>query len=51
MSQNPRIADWSGRRVWIVGASSGIGQATAARLHARGAQVVVSARGKVALAA
>lgn len=49
MSLNPRIADWTGRRVWIIGASSGIGRATAALLHARGAQVVVSARGESAL--
>jgi NAD(P)-dependent dehydrogenase (short-subunit alcohol dehydrogenase family) len=41
---NPRISDWSGRVVWLVGASTGIGRATAALLHARGATVVVSAR-------
>lgn len=40
MSLNPRIHYWQGRRVWLVGASSGIGRATAALLHARGAQVV-----------
>jgi NAD(P)-dependent dehydrogenase (short-subunit alcohol dehydrogenase family) len=44
MSLNPRITDWNGRTVWIVGASSGIGQALASALHARGARVVVSAR-------
>ena len=49
MSLNPHMADWTGRRVWIVGASSGIGRATAALLHARGAQGVVSARGEAAL--
>ncbi|WP_088283522.1 SDR family oxidoreductase [Ideonella sp. A 288] len=49
MALNPRIADWSGRRIWLVGASSGIGRATASLLHARGAQVVVSARGQAAL--
>lgn len=47
---NPRITDWSGKRAWIVGASSGIGRATASLLHARGAQVIVSARGSAALA-
>lgn len=49
MSSNPRIAQWAGRRVWIIGASSGIGRATASLLHARGAQVTVSARGVEAL--
>lgn len=46
---NPRIRDWRGRVVWVVGASSGIGRATAALLHARGARVVVSARNAGAL--
>ena len=43
MSLNPRLAeaDWRGRSAWLVGASSGIGRATASRLHALGAQVVV----------
>lgn len=41
---NPRITDWRGRAVWIIGASSGIGLALAERLHALGAKVVVSAR-------
>jgi NAD(P)-dependent dehydrogenase (short-subunit alcohol dehydrogenase family) len=41
---NPKVADWRGLRVWLVGASSGIGEATASALHARGAQVLVSAR-------
>ena len=49
MSLNPRISQWAGRRAWVVGASSGIGRATASALHARGAQVVVSARGEDAL--
>lgn len=44
MPLNRRIDDWRGRVAWIVGASSGIGRATAALLHARGAVVVVSAR-------
>ena len=50
-SANPPLADWRGKRVWIVGASSGIGAATAAALHALGAQVVVSARQLPALQA
>ncbi len=49
MALNPRITDWKGRRAWLVGASSGIGRATASLLHARGAQVVVSARSAAAL--
>ncbi|MDO9314134.1 MAG: SDR family NAD(P)-dependent oxidoreductase [Burkholderiaceae bacterium] len=44
MPLNPRITDWTGRVVWLVGASSGIGLATARQLHERGATVVVSAR-------
>ena len=41
---NPRLRDWRGQGVWIVGASSGIGRATAEALAAQGARVVVSAR-------
>lgn len=48
---NPPIGDWRGLRVWLVGASSGIGAATASALHARGAQVLVSARSGGALQA
>ena len=50
MSLNPRITEWHGRTAWIVGASSGIGRATAHALHARGARVTVSARDGDALA-
>ena len=44
MALNPRLTDWSGRVVWLIGASTGIGRATAHALHARGAKVIVSAR-------
>jgi NAD(P)-dependent dehydrogenase (short-subunit alcohol dehydrogenase family) len=44
MPLNPPIRDWKGRVVWMVGASTGIGRATAERLHAAGATVVASAR-------
>jgi len=49
MALNPKLTDWHGRRVWVVGASSGIGRAVASALHARGARVWVSARGTEAL--
>ena len=49
MSLNPPLADWHGKSAWLVGASSGIGQATAHALHAQGAQVFVSARDGAAL--
>jgi len=45
------MTDWHGRTVWLVGASSGIGRATASALHARGARGVVSARSAAALTA
>ncbi|MDI9330644.1 MAG: SDR family NAD(P)-dependent oxidoreductase [Alphaproteobacteria bacterium] len=41
---NPAVADWRGRSIWLVGASSGIGQACAQALMAAGARVAVSAR-------
>lgn len=41
---NPPITDWRGRSVWLIGASSGIGLATAKALHTAGARVAVSAR-------
>lgn len=44
MSLNPKITDWSDKRVWIVGASTGIGAALAEKLHARKARVALSAR-------
>ena len=49
MALNPRMVDWHGRTVWLVGASRGIGRTTASALHAKGAKVVVSARSANAL--
>jgi NAD(P)-dependent dehydrogenase (short-subunit alcohol dehydrogenase family) len=49
MPLNSPVTDWRGKTVWMVGASTGIGRATASLLHARGARVVVSARNKEAL--
>lgn len=44
MAANPKIRDWTRQRVWVIGASSGIGAATARMLLARGARVALSAR-------
>ena len=41
---NPRIRDWQGRRVWLVGASTGIGAALAQALSQRGACLALSSR-------
>ena len=49
MPHNLPINDWHGKTVWLVGASSGIGRATARALHERGAKVIVSARSVPAL--
>jgi NAD(P)-dependent dehydrogenase (short-subunit alcohol dehydrogenase family) len=46
---NPRMTDWEGRVCWLVGASTGIGRATASRLHEAGARVIVSARSQPTL--
>lgn len=47
---NAPLRDWTGRWVWVIGASSGIGRATAAALYREGARVIVSARQAPALA-
>jgi short-subunit dehydrogenase len=44
MSLNPKIKDWNNKRVWIIGASTGIGAALARLLHGKGAKVIASAR-------
>jgi short-subunit dehydrogenase len=44
MPLNPRIKDWRAQRVWLVGASTGIGAALATLLLGRGAKVALSAR-------
>ena len=49
MPHNLPINDWRGKTVWLVGASTGIGRATAHKLHTLGAKVIVSARSQQAL--
>jgi short-subunit dehydrogenase len=44
MALNPPLPAWPDCRVWVVGASSGIGAATARALLASGARVALSAR-------
>lgn len=48
---NPPIPAWRDARVWVVGASSGIGAAVAQALLAAGASVAISARDAVKLEA
>ena len=50
-SLNAPISSWAGKRIWIVGASSGIGAALAIQALQAGAKVVLSARRIAALSA
>lgn len=49
MPLNPKITDWQGKRVWLIGASSGIGAALARALIGLGARVAATARNEKAL--
>ena len=49
MAFNPPLRDWRGKTVWLVGASSGIGEACANLLYEQGATVFVSARNSLVL--
>ncbi len=53
MSFNPKIksTDWQDKSVWLIGASTGIGEALARRLSSLGAHVILSARNAERLAA
>lgn len=46
---NRKITSWAGKRVWIIGASSGIGAACATLLLEQGACVALSARHRASL--
>ena len=46
---NRKISSWAGKRVWIIGASSGIGAACATLLLEEGACVALSARHRASL--
>lgn len=44
MAFNPKLTQWKDKRVWIVGASTGIGEALARQLDERGSRCLLSAR-------
>lgn len=44
LTLNPKLNNWAHKKVWIIGASSGIGAELARQLLAKGAHVAVSAR-------
>jgi NAD(P)-dependent dehydrogenase (short-subunit alcohol dehydrogenase family) len=46
---NPPVRDWHGKRVWVIGASTGIGAETARLLLQKGARVALSARSEATL--
>ena len=46
---NPQVRSWQGMRVWLIGASAGIGAETAQLLLDKGARVALSARNEPAL--
>lgn len=48
-SMNPPVRDWNGKRVWVIGASTGIGAETARLILQKGARVALSARREPAL--
>ena len=41
---NPPIREWTNRKVWLVGASSGIGLVTANKLIEKGATLIAAVR-------
>jgi short-subunit dehydrogenase len=49
MSLNPQITDWHDKRVWVIGASSGIGAALTTLLIHKGASLAISARSQAGL--